>query len=121
MVVRSMLNSRWSADVPRWPKMRPRDVAKYRIAPEASHAQKIAHSQLDQRSGCRAISSSTVAIAEGPAIRGTASGTTKGSPSGVLPKISWTSAKIIFRAIKNRMMPLEMLKAGSVTWRTWRR
>ena len=47
----------------------------------------------------------TAAIAEGPAINGMANGTTKGSPSGVLVKISSEPEKIIFKEIKNNTTP----------------
>jgi len=44
----------------------------------------------------------TAVMAEGPAINGMAKGTIKGSPPGVLEKISSEPENIIFNEIKNR-------------------
>ena len=53
------------------------------VAPDTSIAQASAPTHDSRRSGCRDASSSTVAIAEGPASSGTASGKIIGSrPSG---------------------------------------
>ena len=74
--------------------------------PEMDHAISRAISHSGQSAGSRAISSIRVAIAAGPAIRGMASGTMKGSlTSTSSPKIPLGTGKIMRTAIRNRMIP----------------
>ena len=62
--------------------------------------------------GWREVSSSTVASAEGPASKGTASGKTIGSLPSVPPKISDVLEKIILMATSSRMTPPATSSAG---------
>jgi len=69
-------------------------------------------SHSSHRDGSLAMRSKIVAIAEGPATKGVARGTIKGSPSGVSPNIFSEPRKIIFKAIIKSMIPPAMLSDG---------
>jgi hypothetical protein len=83
------------------------------ITLETSHARTSAPSHSGQRCGSRLIINSSVANNDGPATYGIANGTMNGSP--VVFSCSDVSAegKTIRKAIKNRITPPAIVKAGS--------
>ncbi len=97
---------------PRSPMIFLRRPAHNNIIQLTDQARIKAVSQVSQRSGLRAMSSITIAMAEGPAIRGTARGTINGSPAKLVLKTLSVPEKTIFMAIRNRIMPPDMLRAG---------
>src|SRR6266571_300942 len=87
--------------------------AKSRVTSDAAIATVTASSHSTRRWGARDTSSTTVAIAAGPAIDGIASGTMSGSPEGVSPKMPSRLRKIIRSAIRNKIIPPARLSERS--------
>ena len=67
-----------------------------------------------QRFGLDLASKISIANVEGPASKGTASGTKNGSPAGISPIIPFSVGNIIRREIKKSTIPPAMLTASSL-------
>ena len=82
---------------------------------DAAHASVSADTHCVILSGSLVAMTSRAAMHDGPAIRGMASGTTKGSPSSVSGSGEMTLflGKTMPRAIRNRRIPPEMHKVAS--------